>query len=405
MDTMHTPADYNNIPFAGRDPIYARLKQQILDPSHTHALVFIGHDGIGKTSLLTHFTQIFDDPILSIFTSLQTEHYHTFEDLLHLMHDGIQALLVTHQFSLSRVPDFDHDETRSYLTWFDQHYLPEVWSVIRPHRRIVWLLDDAHHLLRLTDDERTALHALSANHPQLSLVLTLNTIYEESLPELQPLVMPVIVERIHRLSAEASSQIIKQYAPNVPADWIEQIVQASGRHPRLVARFGETLQNPPDGMTNFEALQLAVYRDSHEEFRQIWMKRSRDERLVLTAIASLIYDNPLQSVTASRIETWLVETDYLLDVVTINAVLRSLDYQDIINQQQGAGIQITTGLFQRWLLEQARLDEPITTERGQMSLRLIAIALIVALIVLALVLLVPPAYLEQTAIPTATLAT
>lgn len=408
MTEMTSPSQHDSIPFVGRQAIYARLQQQILDSPHRHAIVFTGHAGMGKTALLQQFLRVFSEPILAVFTSLSENSFPDDSKLLQELIDGINTLLNEHNFSMSRVPQLEADTDADLLAWFRETYLPEVLHVIRPHRRIVWLLDDGEKLL---DHAGFAayLHTLLEANPQFSIILTTHTDNEEKLAGLKPLVNPVIVERIHRLNADESADLIRQYAPGVADTITNSIFVASGGHPRLLARYGNKLQEhrAEHGDTDaFEKAKSDVYKESQADFRQIWLRLSRDERLVLTAIASLLYDDPLEHVSAKGIEAWLVETDYLLDIVTISAALRGLDYQDIVSQRQNDGIKLTMGLMQQWLLEQARLDNGNAIQRGQLPLRLLMIVFVVIVLILLLMFFViPPQYLDSgTGVATATLA-
>lgn len=406
-ETIHLPENYE-IPFAGRQALFARLQQQILDPPHRHALVFSGHDGMGKTAFLNQCADVFDENLLLIFTSLSETAFADTDSLLQWLIDEINRHLIEQNFSLSRVPDIAENPDISLSDWFRDVYLPEVISIIRPSRRIVWLIDDANGLLKFDSHFFQYLHDLLSAQAQFSIILSLNTDYEGQLSEFSPLVNPVMVERIHRLNQDESVDLIRQYAPGLEDEFIEKIIVASGGHPRLSARFGQSVQNHRVDHGDGEAFELAekeVYQLSQNDFRKLWLKLTRDERLVLTAIASLIYDDPLQAVTAIRIETWLIETDYLLDIVAINAALRGLDYQDIVIHQQQDGIKLTTGLIQQWLLEQARLDiEGARVQRGSLPLRDIVVAIIIIILIISLLFIIPPQYLDTSAVPTATLA-
>ncbi len=407
MIEINPPPEENSIAFAGRQTVFARLQQQILDPPHRHALTFSGHDGMGKTALLKQCLHVFDENLLLVFTSLSETSYKNSDILLKSFINGINYLLNEKNFSLSRVPDIEADSASNLSDWFRDVYLPEVIHIIRPGRRIVWLIDDANELLKFEADFLAYLQDLLISQPQFSIILSISTTYEDKLSQLHPLINPVMVERIPRLTDDESMDLIRQYAPGIDETISEKIFIASGGHPRLLSRFGQTLQKHRAENADNEAFNLAgkeVYLSSDEDLRAMWLKLSRDERLVLTAIASLIYQNPLEAVTAAGIEAWLVETDYLLDIVAINAALRGLDYQDIVSQQQHDGIKLTMGLMQQWLLEQARLDDSSTVRRGQLPLRLIAIVILIIILIVALLFFVPPQYFDSTSIPTATLA-
>jgi hypothetical protein len=243
---------------------------------------------------------------------------------------------------------------------------------------------------------------------QLSVVLSISTDDENKLNQMSPLVNLALAERIHRLNVEETGQLIRQYAAGADDEMLKSIQEATGGHPRLLSRFGRALAENWASSANSQALAEAkpiVYEQSRQEFRQQWLKLSQDERLVLTALASLIYENPLQPPNAQAIENWLVETDYPMDMVAINAALRSLDYQDLVYHHPKGGVALVTGFMQQWLLENARLDEGSENGRGRLSKRLLIAVALVILLLIALLFLVPlPLLRPDNLVPTATLS-
>lgn len=406
-DFIPTP-DANPSIVVGRDSVYARLQQHILDPSQRRAIVYTGHTGIGKTTLLRHFSAVFDDPFLSIYTALSDEAFDTSHAILQHLIDAILRLLAHGNYSLSRLPDFDEASDMPLDDWFKDTFLPDVFSIIRPHRRIIWLVDDAQRLQVLGEDTLLYWHNILSAYNQFTIVMTLHTDYEAVLPKLEPLVSTVHAERLHRLSRDNSIDLIRYYATGANDEIVKAIFKATGGHPQFLNYYGTALRTYWSEYGDSEAFERAkvdAYQASRTDFRELWRKLTRDERLVLTAIASLIYDDPLHAVTPKQIEQWLVETDYLLDIVTINSALRGLDYRDIVKQQVGKNIELTMSLMQQWLLEQARLDNAVQEQRGQLPVRLVIIAVVIIVILIALVLWIPPLYVDNTpAIVTATLS-
>lgn len=406
IETNSQPQNVS-IPFAGRHVIYTRLQQHILDPIDHHAVIFTGHNGMGKTAMLRHAERLFREPILAVYVSLSD--MSNKDMLIQTLIAGINQLLEEYQFSLSRVPNINPDNNEVDLaSWFDDVYLPDIASIIRPHRRIAFLLDDMEHLLTFEGDFPSYLQALLEKHAQVTIIGTLSTTHDDKLLKLQPLINPVKAERIGRLNQEDSKDLMLQHASGISDDIIKNIFRATGGHPKILSYFGETLQYHRANNSDAAAYDLTkpdVYTKTKEDFRQIWLKLSRDERLVLTGIASLIYDNPSQVVTPKAIEQWLIETDYLMDIVAINAALRGLDYQDIVSQQQSDGIHLTMGLMQQWLLEQARLDDNIEVNRGQISVWILVLGILIIIAIIILLISIPPQYLDNNVlIPTATLS-
>lgn len=413
MNEIDTLPEEQAEPFAGRELLYARLQQHILDPPDRHAIIYVGHDGMGKSALLQHFSSVFDNTMLSFYVSLEKMNLSDEETWLQHLITETNQLLDVHNFSLSRVPSLDKNEESeitpiSLKDWVHDTYLSEVLHIIRPHRRLVWLFDDAEYLLKASDEHIIYLHELLEKHSQLAIVLTLDTEYEDKLVQLTPLVNPAAAERIHRLTLEESSDLIRLYAPGADDNFVQNIFEATGGKPRLLARYGHELQKRWAEQSDSQALEEAknaVYELSLEEFRIIWLGLSRDERFVLTGIASLIYNDPLRLVRHELIENWLIETDYPMDIVAINAALRSLDYRDIVSQHQNHGTRLVMGLMQQWLLEHARLDDTAQDNRGQISLQLVGIIVIVIVLLISLFLLLPnPIFTNDIGLATATLS-
>ena len=397
------PAQSQTEPFAGRENLLLRLHHQFIDPSHRCAIVFTGHEGMGKTRLLQEVSR-FNDPILCAYFSL--DNLADEDAWLTQLIAAINQILEDRQFSISRVPQMEKGEM-TLRDWLRDVYLPEIFNIIRGHRRLVFLFDDAEALLTAPEGHLTYLHDLLKRFRQLSIVLSISTEDENLLNQMHPLVNIALAERIHRLNLEETGTLIRQYAAGADDEMLKTIHEATGGHPRLLSRFGHALAENWATSPNSQAFAQArprVYEESREEFRQQWLKLSQDERLVLTALASLIYENPLQPPNAQALEAWLVETDYPMDIVAINAALRSLDYHDMIYHHPKGGVAIVKGFMQQWLLENARLDEGSENGRGRLSKRLLmAVALVIILLIAMLFFIPLPLLLPDSPLPTATL--
>jgi hypothetical protein len=110
-----------------------------------------------------------------------------------------------------------------------------------------------------------------------------------------------------------------------------------------------------------------------------------EERLTLTAMAELYYENPLRRIDVPAIETWLANSDHPVDVTTINASIRGLDYREIVTGTAN-NTAIASGIFRTWLLENAgkpderapKSTQDITVNRNTM----IAVAIVVLITLL-----------------------
>lgn len=375
---------------AGREHLLAQMQQHCRDPhaDHRHALVFTGHQGMGKTTLLRQALHTLDDSIFPFLTTLTAPIERDL--LLQQWMTGINAQLLAHQFSLSRIPEKDFDSVMG--TWFETVYLPAIMGIIRPHRRLLALIDDGQHLLTAADDDIAYYHGLLTSFPQLSLVIALDAIFEDQLQALAPLVRSDRIHRLRTLDDAQSVAVIKHYAPGLTETMQQQMIAATGGYPSWLTRYGRILQARRAEASDtpaFEQAQQRVYDDTHDDFRALWAALERDERLVLTAIARLTYDDPLRPIDGHTIDAWLIETDYSLDRTAIHAALRSLDYRDIIQWQAGQ-VLIRAQLMQRWLLQSAEPQAQATEDRDQLPLWGIALIILVLALLLLVIYWLPP---------------
>jgi len=418
-------SEIDSAPFAGRQKAFEFLYQQLTDPAGTETSLILGRHAIGKTALLRHFNRFFDETLVGVYVPLQERTFTDEADWLKLLVDGAARALAERNYTLSRLPEFDGAGS-DMRGWFTETYLPEMLNIIRRHRRLVFLLDDVETLLKavesgnLPEDGLDYLHTLVQNHPPLGMVLTLDTRYEAGISKLSPLVGLEDVFRLTNLSEDESTWLLNEPAAEhyrLTPEAGTAVFQATGGQPRPLRQFGFQLfrlwaARPDRKMLTLDDVKQVtpmVYAYSEADLRAAWVETSRNERLVLTAISSLLYADPLAEITPERIESWLVETDYPLDGTAINAAIRGLEYREII-EHISTGVRLTAGLIQRWLLENARLTEG-APQGGTRSLGLRWLALgIIAVLAILLVLVIqaggrPPTTNDATLEPTVTLVT
>src|SRR6185369_13561566 len=176
------------------------------------------------------------------------------------------------------------------------------------------------------------------------------------------------------------------------------VFDATAGQPRLVQRFGAALYDhhqvtdTPRTILTLEDVKTVtpiVQQQSESDFQKIWDETGRNERLILTAMTRLMYADPLTPVTVNAISEWLIESDYPLDLTTINAAIRGLEYDELIENSKN-NIGLRSSLMQVWLLQHAELQTAATTAVALPSRRrgLLAAAVVLALIILALVFVV-----------------
>lgn len=414
MDTYPNPFDARNFyqPFAGRERAVGRINQHLADPLNTPVPAFYGRAAIGKTALLRQFTGPPTKTYVSIYLPLATFH------LTHEM-DWMQALINTtlntleaHQMTVTSAERPAQADVDRLKTWYAEDFLPAVFRVIRRNRRLLLLIDDAEKLLQMDQDavldsaSLPYLHQLRGEN--LTLALTLDEAVEDNLTAFRPLFEPKQALRLTNLDAPTCAQVFRQAGIHLEDDAAQHLHRLSGGQPDLINRFGYHLYEERGQRlttTQVKAAVSAVYDDKQATFHTRWSQLSLDERLVLTAVSSRLYDHPLRPVTIETIETWLVETDYPLDPVTIRATVRGLQYHELIIGDTTQGLRVASGMLQKWMLENARLDDPTPGNEGNRLMLLAGI--LIALLVLGAILLLAstPSGTPNTQIPTAPLIT
>lgn len=421
-DTHIEQADRPPI-FAGRDDALARLHQHLSDASRRHAAVFIGRRRIGRTALLRYVLETSGSALIPVYVPLRQISLENERAWLHALRIALADALAERDYVLLHPPadPAPGDDVRAWLT---TAYLPEVYATIRPQRQLVLLLDDAEQLnaavqdARLPDDTFDWLHSLLS--AQLDIALTLDLQAEQQLAQMQPLVVPRAAYRLGCLNNAASAAVIQALlAPaEITAEGMVLIQQMTGGEPALLQQTGQALAARCEGQQTIDtddvkAVRPGVYTESDAFFQLMWKLLSRDERLVLTALSSLLYDDPLRDINTAAIEGWLVETDYPLDLTAINAAVRGLEYKEIV-EGAAAHVVINAGLLQKWLLENARLggDPAQSNRRGAASrppwvMIVVLVVIVIAVVVLAVSVLTSDNQDDssnQSPVPTVTLA-
>lgn len=414
-------------PFAGRQKAFERLYQQITDPAKTEITVFLGRRHVGKTAFFRHFHPFFDETFIGVYVPLRQTPLDDEAAWFKALARRTTAALVDRNFTLSRLPDTQPDEG-NVRPWFETEYFPEVLNAIRRHRRLVYLFDDVEHLLqavadgRLPPDTFEFWHRLQQRHRHFSIALTLDADAESQIARLSPLAALTGIFRLTNLAPDESAVLLRQpvaHLYTVSDEAAAAVYRATGGEPRLLQRFGQHLFRGYETATQrnmitpdeVKAITPAVYAESESEFKHRWEKLSANERLVLRAIISLLYADPLAPITARDIEAWQVETEFPLDSTTIHAALRSLEYGEIIS---GTPVQITVGMMQTWLLDNVRQSQPARRVPSAAAppprriWRLIGGALIVlalAVLVILSIAQTPQGAAQLTPQPTVTLVT
>src|SRR5688572_18113425 len=175
-------------PFAGRRAALARLHQQLGDSARREAVIFVGWRESGKTALLRHFNTVFDDNFLGVYVPVDAAPEDEAEWLLTLAR-SVTAEIVERGYTLHRLSTLPppEDDARA---WFTETFLGEITAILRPHRRLVFLFDNAERLLdaiasgRLPADHPAFLAEMLEKLPLTNLVMTFDAARESELEAL-----------------------------------------------------------------------------------------------------------------------------------------------------------------------------------------------------------------------------
>jgi hypothetical protein len=363
-------------PFAGREAELAQLGAALTAPDPAETLAIFGRRGIGKTALLRAFAARAnsqpDAPLIPVLLTPDAAPLRDEAAWLDALYGALTAALLARGFYIERLPlppaRLDADGWRA---WLSAEALPAVAKIIRPSRRVAVLLDDAHLLAeavvagRLPADHAGYLADLRA--PGLRIALAALDDDDRPLDALSPLYNPGRALRLRHLPAEAMGALLAAVGlPASDAD-LAALAEATGGVPALMARAGYHAYagwRASGALPPIRGLLNQTYADAEAVFRRAWDDSTRAERLVLTAMAGLLYVDPLRPVSANLVEAWLVETDYPQDLTSIQAALRGLEYREIVvhaRPDTGAGgLRFAAGLMGRWLMENARLVTPVS---------------------------------------------
>ncbi len=361
--------DLARAPFAGRQSAFSRLYQTLNDPAGGRALLVTGRARIGRTALLYAFDNAFGDTIVSAPVPLRLAPLGSEMDFVLELAQDVTAGLIKHDVPVGKLNDLK-PPAGDARTWLEDEFLPAVFHQLRL-RRLALLLDDADRLLSailagdLPDDLFAYLHKLLERWPALGIILSAPDDDTLDTASFAPLVTLNDHVRLMNLAPDETRWLIQEPVRacyTAPDEVAAAVQRSTGGAPALVQQFGYQLFQRWEagsanvlGLDDARAVTPKVYQGALEDFRRQWGSYTLNERLVLTAITDLIYDDPLDKISVPVLQTWLTDTDYPLDTTAILSALRSLEYNEIVAGMPDA-IVIHSGMLQTWLLENARLQ-------------------------------------------------
>ncbi len=359
---------FENAPFAGRREAFNRLYALLSSADRSHGMIITGRRRVGKTALLYNAAAAFQETIITVIRLSPADTTDETALLLALAR-ALTHELIERGFTLSRLTQVDPpgDDVR---VWFTDVFLPPMIGAARAQRKLVIALDDADHLLHaqtegtLGADLFFYLDAVTRRFPSLYIMFTLSVDHEDDVFKFAPLVS---AGDVLRLSVLAQDEVIwllrepvrEQYT--LPDDSAQFAYDLTGGEPNLVQRFGYHLFERWRMFAQIETIstdmirQTApdVYLAAEFDFRDQWEQLKANERIVLSAISQMVYNDPQGRGDAAAVQRWLTESDTPLDLTGVRAAVRGLEFREIV-QSTPDGIALTADLLHMWLREHAR---------------------------------------------------
>ncbi|MEM6528933.1 MAG: hypothetical protein AAF653_11615, partial [Chloroflexota bacterium] len=318
------PQQHNTCAFVGREGLFDHINQYFLDSTSTHAFLMTGKPFIGKTAALHQLNRRFSERYIGVYISPGNAPIRTEAQLLKMFTRAVMnAFAESHLLIVdSRDNRMDDEDSKITAGWFAEVFIPRVLYSIRAHRQLIFLVDDAEPLIDYWQQHHNigGITDLLQQHDQLHMVLATGDTVEAQVPALNNLVAQHYMHRLGNLSAGAA-KTLAQVSPAYTLDAAAQqlVVQLTGGIPLLLQCLCYLLHEQsheadylPYTFTagDVRALVPEVLEQVSAVFYDEWQQLTLNERLVLTALSSLSYRNPLEPVTVQQIENWLVATDY-----------------------------------------------------------------------------------------------
>src|SRR5688572_31057612 len=114
-----TPPD-NPIHFYGREDAIAFIRQHLVGANNQAAMLVMGRQGMGKTSLLQHTPFIVDERYKPVYVELSPQDMPTLASLIIHLYEVIRSRMETIGASTYRIPELPPSNTAldDLLNWF-----------------------------------------------------------------------------------------------------------------------------------------------------------------------------------------------------------------------------------------------------------------------------------------------
>lgn len=351
-------------PFVGRESLIARVHQHLTGAPVTHALLIVGRRRGGRTTFLRALRARLDDSFIWVDLKLTPSVLASESAFWLMLWEAGKQAAAARGLSVHRLPHWPDDKRASeQRAWLVERGLPELYQLIRPHRRMVITLDNAEPLADavargdLPPDFGEAIGLMFG--PQLGMVLTAHLDAEARMKKLTPLIHPDFTLRLHALTVDGVAELLSYGRDGAEPGYAAALHRFTGGAPELTLRAAALVHDLSRGEYYRAEHLRAVLPDlllwARPGLALLWENLSSDEQAVLVALAYLHFDQPDKPILAEKVEAWLADSEYPLDLTTIFSLLRRLDFVEIIDHAH-RDVKIRSGVFEQWIRETVRRD-------------------------------------------------
>lgn len=367
--SAHNPFDSTQPvpPFAGRAEQFARLHQHLTSAAVPHALTLLGRRHSGRTAFIEAARRRFNESF--VWTTPDTAALGSHSQWLAALYQAGKDAASVRGLSVHRLPRWpDEKPAAEQRTWLAEVGLPELYQLIRPHRRLIFVMDGVVPLAAavekgiLPDDTGAWLSSIIG--PQLGFVFTDHIDNEQQLARLSPLIDAETTLRLGALSESEIKELLDvgrgDFEESLPA----QLHRLTGGLPEMTLAAAAAIHEISRGEAynggHLKQARPALTAASIAYFRELWGNLTADEQAALTALAYLRFARPDAVINAEDVEAWLADSDYPLDLTAIFSVLRRLEFLEIVRGTH-KDIIIRAGLFESYIRDTVK---PESLRRG-----------------------------------------
>ncbi len=375
--------------FVVREEAYTWIHQTFVDSQNPHAATVIGASQVGKTTLLRHFSTVFDPRVIGVYVPMPAG-----------ANEQIVLTAIAEQIAQVMGSAAVTDGTSTPRSAFADAFLPRTLGRLRPQQRLVLLLDDAHHLMQAGDSTFfTYLSDLILRFAQLSVVLTVDHRDEAAaLVAMRPLVAETHVYRLKPFTFPETQNLLSQCPEvfQIGSDGAAAVQALAGGQPLLVQSFATLIY---DRASRSQAGLVVIHADDimsqaadlvnrvNDFLMAMWNRFDASQQIVLVAVCEMSPQPTQAAVVPERIEAWLVETESPLDLTMIRAALRGLEYESVIRYERG-GALLVMGIWQVWLINRPAVADAATVEQTTTRVQGWAIATGIVVVLILTVILI-----------------